>query len=83
MCFRETSKKVFMSNVHVVPHPNGWAVKRPGNDRATSVHDTQKEAINSGRDIAIKDQSELIIHGENGQIRDKNSYGNDAFPPKG
>ncbi len=72
-----------MSNVHVVPHPNGWAVKRPGNDRATSVHDTQKEAINSGRDIAIKDQSELIIHGENGQIRDKNSYGNDAFPPKG
>ncbi len=71
------------NNVHVVPHPNGWAVKRPGNDRASSVHDTQKEAIDSGRNIAIKDKSELIIQGKNGQIREKNSYGNDAFPPKG
>ncbi|MDE0092409.1 MAG: DUF2188 domain-containing protein, partial [Oligoflexia bacterium] len=26
---------------------------------------------------------ELSIHGRNGRIREKNSYGSDPFPPKG
>jgi hypothetical protein len=26
--------------------------------------------------------SELLIHGQNGQIRERNSYGNDPHPPK-
>ncbi|WP_143808521.1 DUF2188 domain-containing protein, partial [Pantoea rodasii] len=27
--------------------------------------------------------SELLIHGENGRIRAKDSHGKDPFPPKG
>jgi hypothetical protein len=34
-------------------------------------------------EIAQNQQSELLIHGENGRIREKNSYGNDPYPPKG
>ncbi len=34
---------------HVVPHPTGWAVQKPGGDRASSVHDTQQQAIDAGR----------------------------------
>ncbi len=70
-------------NQHIVKHPKGWAVKGAGNEKATVVTDTQAEAIKIGREIAINQQSELIIHGTDGKIREKNSYGNDDFPPKG
>lgn len=32
---------------------------------------TQKEAINKAREIAINQKSEVLIHGENGKIREK------------
>lgn len=70
-------------NQHVVPHPNGWAVKGEGNGRATSVYDTQQEAIDAGREIARNQQSELVVHRPNGQIREKDSHANDSFPPRG
>ncbi len=70
-------------NQHVVPHGNDWAVKGAGNCKATSVYFTQKEAIQHAREIAKNQKSELLIHGENGRIREKNSYGNDPFPPRG
>ena len=71
------------SNVHIVPHSDGWAVKIEGNDRATSVHDTQQQAIDAGRDRARREESELLIHGRDGRIRDRDSYGGDDFPPPG
>lgn len=70
-------------NQHVVPHEDGWAVLGAGNDRATGVFDTQQQAIDRGREIAINQHSELVIHRPNGQIREKNSYGNDSYPPEG
>ena len=39
-------------NQHVVPHQDGWAVKGEGNQRATSVHDTQQQAFDAARQIA-------------------------------
>jgi Uncharacterized protein conserved in bacteria (DUF2188) len=70
-------------NQHVVPHPQGWAVKGAGNSKATKVLPTQADAIAAGKEIAKNQGSELVIHRPNGQIRDKNSYGNDPYPPKG
>lgn len=70
-------------NQHVVPHSKGWAVKGSGNERATSVHPTQREATEAARDIARNQGTELFVHGENGRIRERNTYGNDPFPPKG
>ena len=70
-------------NQHVVPHEGGWAVKGAGNQKATTVHQTQSSAINAARSTAINQQSEMLIHGKNGQIRERNSYGNDPYPPKG
>lgn len=71
------------TNQHVVHREDGWAVLGEGNQRDTSHHSTQREAINAARDIAINQQSEVIIHGEDGKIRERNSYGNDPFPPEG
>lgn len=70
-------------NQHVVPHAGGWAVRGAGNGRTTSVHDTQRAAIDAARGIAQNQHSELLIHGRNGQIRDRDSYGGDPFPPRG
>lgn len=71
-------------NQHVTPHPKGgWQVKGAGNKRATVITNTQSEARTIARNIAIKNQSELIVHGANGRIREKNSYGSDLCPPKG
>jgi len=70
-------------NQHVVPHSGGWAVKGAGNQKATSVHSTQREAIGAARETARNQGSEMLIHGENGRIRERNTYGSDPFPPKG
>jgi hypothetical protein len=72
-----------MSNKHVVPHKNGWAVKSAGASKAGSVHQTQAEAIETARQSAINNKSEMFIHGRNGRIRERNTYGNDPHPPKG
>ena len=71
-------------NQHVTPHPNGgWQVKGAGNQRATVRMTTQSEARTIARDLAIKNKSEMVVHGTDGRIREKNSYGNDPCPPKG
>ncbi len=70
-------------NQHVVPHKDGWAVRGAGSQRASSVHRTQKDAIHSARNTALRQRTEVVIHRPNGQIRDRNSYGNDPYPPKG
>lgn len=71
-------------NQHVTPHKDGgWQVKGAGNSKATARTQTQSEAIKIARDIAINNKSEVVIHGQNGRIREKNSYGNDPYPPKG
>ncbi len=70
-------------NQHITPHPDGgWQVKGEGNTKATVITDTQQQAIDAGRNIAKNQQSELLIHGRNGQIRARDSYGNDPHPPK-
>ena len=72
-----------MPNQHVTKRLDGnWQVLGEGNSRATSVTKTQREAISIARNIAINQKSEVVIHGVNGKIRNKNSYGNDPYPPE-
>ena len=71
-------------NQHVTLRPDGdWQVIGEGNSKATAVTNTQKQAISIAREIAQNQKSELVIHGENGRIRQKDSHGNDKFPPRG
>lgn len=70
-------------NQHVVPHGDKWGVKGAGNEKFTAICNTQRECIDIARQISRNQHSELFIHGQNGQIRSRDSYGNDPFPPKG
>lgn len=68
---------------HVVPSGDKWSVRRAGAARASGVFATQAEAIERARAIAQNQATELFIHGRDGRIRERNSYGNDNHPPKG
>jgi hypothetical protein len=64
-------------NQHVVPHEKGWAVKGAGNKKATSIHNTQEEARKAAREIAINQQSEVVIHRPNEMKSDFQLYPSD------
>ena len=70
-------------NQHVVRHGDGWAVRGAGSQRATSVHPTQRAAVDAARGIARTQRTELFVHGRDGRIRARDSYGGDPYPPKG
>ncbi len=64
-----------MADVHVVPDGDRWKVTHEGSGDTT--HDTQAEAIEAGRTVAQVAECELVVHGADGQIRAKDSEGND------
>ncbi|MFC3268349.1 DUF2188 domain-containing protein [Vulcaniibacterium thermophilum] len=66
------------------PHPNppGRSTLQPRALPVTGGTATGGRS-NRARGIAINQRSELFIQGRDGQIRERNSYGDDPFPPKG
>jgi hypothetical protein len=69
--------------IHVVSHGDEWAVRRQGDDDIISVWPTQKQAEDEGRRIAKDDQAEFELHGLEGRIRERDSYGNDPRSSEG
>lgn len=62
-----------------------WANKLNSSDRATSLHDTQKEALDAARkNLHNQGGGELTTKGVDGKIRSKDTIppGNDPNPPK-
>jgi len=70
-------------NLHVVKKDDHWSVEREHSSRASKNTSTQKEAIERAIELAKNSNSEVIIHGKDGKIRERNSFGNDPYPPKG
>jgi uncharacterized protein DUF2188 len=70
-------------NIWISPRPDGWAVQRENSDRASHILPTKEEARSVGRDMARQDGVELIIQRKDGTIEERNSYGQDPFPPRG
>lgn len=67
----------------MVPSGSKWGVKKTGNARPSATAPTKKGAVKIGKDIAKKGKTELVIHKKDGKIKDKRSYGEDKYPPKG
>ena len=59
---------------HVVPYENDWAVRREGNKTVTSKHRRQDTAIKKAKQVARKHKSDVIIHRQDGTIRDRINY---------
>jgi len=60
-----------------------WKSKVEGSTRAAHVGGTKAEQQAVGREMAIDRKVEHVITKLDGTIGAKNSYGNDANPPKG
>lgn len=69
-------------DIHVTTHKDGWAVRREGGDRASSVHDTKAQAMEQARNQGRRDHVEVVEHGRDGKIQGSNGYGTDPNPPK-
>ena len=59
---------------HIVPHEEGWAIKGEGNERYTATYKYQHDAIDRAKEIAKNYGSDVIIHRQDGTIRDRMSY---------
>lgn len=62
-----------------------WVNKRNDAERASSLHDTQREAAKTGKQmLGNQGGGELTIKGRDGLIRSKDTIapGNDTNPPK-
>lgn len=79
--FRTMSRTVY----HVVPRENGkWAVIKTNAERAASKHRKKSAAVRKAKRLVKRYKpSELLIHGSDGSVNRKHSYGKDSFPPKG
>ena len=69
--------------IHVTLKNGSWVVKQPENQRASKICNTQAEAREVARGIAKNQGLEMIVHGVDGKIREKNTYRKDPFPPRG
>lgn len=70
--------------IHVTKGQDGsWRVKQPDNQRASKICNTQAEAREVARGIAKNNGLEMVVHGVDGRIREKNTYRKDPFPPRG
>jgi hypothetical protein len=69
--------------VHTVPHGDGWANRRAGSGRVSRAYPTKREAQEAGRDTARRSGAEHLIHKRDGTIGERNSYGDDPYPPPG
>jgi hypothetical protein len=73
---------IMAANIHVVPYDNKWAAKMEGNSNPLAICPTQELARQAAVPYAQAMRSEVVIHRPDGTIRDKDSYGNDPFPPR-
>lgn len=70
---------------HVVRDEDSWVVKKPGAERVSSRHDTQREADQRAAEILRNaGGGERLTHGRDGKIRSKDTIapGNDPNPPR-
>jgi Uncharacterized protein conserved in bacteria (DUF2188) len=63
-------------DVHVTYRDEGdkWAVEVEGNSRASSLHDSKAPAEKAGRLTAQENRSELVVHGKDGRIQERDTY---------
>ena len=69
--------------VQAVPHTDGWAVKQENSREYVQTFNNKQDCVKFARELAKENQTELFIHGKDGKIQSRDSYGNDPFPPKG
>lgn len=76
------NKKGKRVSYHVVPHNNGWAIKR--GREVVETHLTKAEAVQRGMELGRSHvKGQLVIHKKDGTIQEERTYGADPRNTKG
>jgi hypothetical protein len=68
-------------SLHVIPtREGGWSVRSEGALKASRNFTKKSEAVLYARERARSGRSELYVHGQDGMIRERNSYGRNPYP---
>jgi hypothetical protein len=67
---------------HVVRNlKGGWIVRSVGSSRCSGTYADLRKAVEHARKIAKARHAELYVHGADGTIRERDSYGADPSRP--
>jgi hypothetical protein len=69
--------------VHTVYKNEQWVNEIEGGAEFGGSHSTKEDAVSAGRARAQQDNTEHVIHNQDGIISERNSYGNDPASPPG
>lgn len=75
-----------VKSIHVVPSSGGWSVEREGRGKGHGgvwYYQSLEEALAAGRKMAEEELAELVVHGRDGKIRDRNDFGRKPSPSHG
>jgi len=64
-------------DVHTVHKDGSWTNTVEGGSSPSQTYATKDEAVKAGRDLARRSSAEHLIHGADGTISERNSYGGD------
>lgn len=69
--------RTVVRSVHIAPaKKGGWTVLQSGKEKVEAHFQTQREAIEYGREVSLrKGNREMFIHGRNGRVREVRTYG--------
>ena len=63
--------------VHTVHKDGEWINEIEGGAAFGGAHSTKEQAVAAGRERAQEENTEHVIHNQDGTISDRKSYGND------
>ena len=63
-------------DLHVIPdEAQGWQLRAADSTEPEGYYDKQEEAVRGGRELAQKQNVKLLIHGQDGEVRDTEGSG--------
>ena len=74
------NKQSAAKNLHVVRHTEGWIIRSEGSMRVRSLHNTQREAVETARALAKREGITLVIHSSDGRVKVWESHSRDPKP---
>ena len=69
--------------IHTVYKREQWINEVEEGEELGGAHATKEQAVAAGRERAIQDKTEHVIHNQDGTFGERNSYGNDPASSPG
>ncbi len=66
-------RKTSGERLHVIPHPQGWAVRRANAERASFVFNTKTQAQNKAIQMARDENRTVVIHDEDEEFESQSA----------